>query len=100
MVHHVILWKIKEDKTEEEKAAIRSNVKKGLEGLKELVPGIENITVRTEALPSSNADLMLDSVFVSEQALKDYAVNPHHVQIADTYVRPNMELRMCLDYED
>ena len=100
MVHHIILWKIKGDKTEEEKELIRSSVKKGLEGLQELVPGIERIFVQTEALPSSTADLMLDSVFVNEQALKDYAVNPHHVQVADAYVRLNMEIRMCLDYED
>lgn len=100
MVHHIILWKIKEDKTPEEKAHIKENVKIGLEGLKVIVPGIEEIHVRTKGLPSSNADIMLDSLFTDEAALKAYAVNPHHVKVADTMVRPNMEVRMCMDYED
>lgn len=33
MVQHNILWKIKEDKTEEEKKQIKQQVKEGLEGL-------------------------------------------------------------------
>ena len=34
-------------------------------------------------LASSNADVMLDSVFESEEALKAYAVHPEHVAVAD-----------------
>lgn len=99
MVKHVILWKIKEDKTEEEKKVIRQNVKEGLEGLKGQIPGLVEISVQTESLASSTADLMLDSLFESEEALKGYAVHPAHVAVADSAVRPNMEVRMCLDYE-
>jgi hypothetical protein len=100
MVHHIILWKIKEDKTEQEKEIIKSQVKEGLEGLKNLIPGIVSIHVQTKSLPSSNADLMLDSVFTDADALKAYSINPNHVEVANTSVRPNMEIRMCLDYED
>ncbi len=32
MVKHIILWKIKDDKTEEEKEQIRAGVKAGLRG--------------------------------------------------------------------
>lgn len=100
MVHHIILWKIKAEKSEEEKKVILENVKKGLEGLKDQVPGIERIHVQTEKLASSTADLMLDSVFTDAAALKNYSTHPAHVHVADTYVRPNMELRTCIDYED
>ncbi|MCR5792750.1 MAG: Dabb family protein [Lachnospiraceae bacterium] len=99
MVHHIILWKIKEDKTQEEKLIIKKNVKDGLEGLKGKVPGIEKIEVQIESLESSTADIMLDSVFSDAQALKNYATHPAHVEVADTYVRPFMEVRMCLDFE-
>lgn len=36
MVHHIILWKIKEEKTEQEKLDIKKGVKRGLRDLREL----------------------------------------------------------------
>ena len=99
MIKHVILWKIREDKSEEEKKQIKIGVKSGLEGLRGVVPGLQNISVVTEGLPSSNADIMLDSEFESEEALKNYAVHPAHVKVADENVRPFMEVRMCMDFE-
>lgn len=99
MIKHIILWKIKEDKSEEEKKQIKIGVKSGLEGLRGVVPGLQNISVVTEGLPSSNADIMLDSEFESEEALKNYAVHPAHVKVADENVRPFMEVRMCMDFE-
>lgn len=99
MVRHVILWKIKEEKSAEEKAQIKAGVKKGLEGLAGQIPGLLDIKVQADSLASSNADLMLDSSFTDEEALKGYAVHPAHVAVADTYVRPFMEVRMCLDFE-
>ena len=71
MVKHIILWKIKEDKTETERVEIKAGVKAGLEGLKEIIPGILEIHVQTESLESSNADLMLDSSFVDQEALNN-----------------------------
>ncbi|NLG02567.1 MAG: Dabb family protein [Clostridia bacterium] len=99
MVKHIILWKIKEDKTEAEKAEIKRKVKEGLEGLKDVIPGLKEIHVQTQALDSSTADLMLNSCFTDEEALKNYAVHPAHVAVANADVRPNMEVRMCLDFE-
>ncbi len=99
MVKHVILWKIKEAYSDAQKAEIKAGVKKGLENLMGVVPGLTFIQVNTEGLASSNADLMLDSEFESEEALKGYAVHPAHVEVADNLVRPYMMTRMCLDYE-
>ena len=99
MVKHVILWKLKEDLSDSEKAQIKVNMKRELEGLKGKVPGLMEITIQTEPLPSSNADVMLDSTLESEKALKEYAVHPEHVKVADTFVRPYTQVRMCLDFE-
>lgn len=99
MVKHVILWKINEEKSVEEKAEIKKGVKTGLEGLKGKIPGMLDIHVVTEGLATSNADIMLDSSFESEEALKGYAVHPEHVKVADNNVRPFMAVRMCMDYE-
>ncbi len=99
MVRHIILWKLKA-LPEAEKETVKANIKKGLEGLRGVVPGLLDIRVRTAGLASSNADVMLDSSFADEAALKGYAVHPAHVKVADTFVRPFTEIRLCLDFEE
>ena len=99
MVKHIILWQLREEFTEEQKAEIRRGAKEGLEGLVGKVPGLVEVHVQTEMLPSSNADIMLDSTLTDAEALKNYAVHPEHVKIADTKVRPFTRSRVCMDYE-
>lgn len=99
MVKHIILWTLKEELSAEEKVSVKAEIKAGLEGLAGKIPGLLEIKVYTEALPSSNADLMLDSSFVDEAALKGYAVHPEHVAVADGKVRPFTAVRSCLDFE-
>ena len=60
---------------------------------------IIDIKVNINGLASSNADLMLDSTFENEDALKNYATHPEHVAVADSKVRPYTKIRSCLDYE-
>ena len=99
MVKHIILWKLKEEYSDEQKCEIRKGIKEGLEGLKGQVPGLTDIVVNINPLPSSNCDVMLDSSFESEEALKGYAVHPAHVAVADGKVRPYTASRTCMDYE-
>lgn len=99
MVKHIILWKIDEKYTCKEKEQIKINIKTALEGLKGKILGLSEITVNLNGLPSSTADLMLDSTFEDEQALKEYSKNPLHVKAADTFVRPYTSSRSCLDFE-
>lgn len=99
MVKHVILWTLKDEFTDEQKTEIKKGIKEGLEGLAGKIPGLVEIKVNTEGLASSNADLMLDSTFESEAALKGYAVHPAHVAVADGKVRPFTKTRSCLDFE-
>ena len=98
MVKHIILWKLKETLTGEEKEWVKAGIKEGLEGLKGKIPGLLDIKVQANGLSSSNADVMLDSSFESEEALKGYSVHPAHVEVADTKVRPYTEIRLCLDF--
>ena len=99
MVKHVILWQLKEELQGKEKEAVKAGIKMGLEGLAGQIPGLIDIKVQTECLASSNADVMLDSTFVDEEALKTYASHPAHVKVADNQVRPFTKTRACLDFE-
>ena len=95
MIKHIILWKLKDEYNNE---SVKQGIKEGLEGLLGVVPGLLEIKVQTEALSSSNADVMLYSVFESEAALHGYATHPEHVKVADTKVRPFTETRSCMDF--
>ena len=59
MVKHIILWTLKDEYTEAQKKEIRAGIKEGLEGLKGQIPGMIDISVRTDYLPTSTVDVML-----------------------------------------
>ena len=99
MVRHIILWKLKEEYSGAEIDKIKTGIKDGLEGLAGQIPGLIEIKVHTSPLPSSNCDLMLESSFESEEALKAYSVHPAHVAVADSKVRPFVQTRLCLNFE-
>ena len=96
MVKHIILWQLK---AEHNNPSVKQGIKDGLEGLIDKIPGLVEISVQISALDSSNADVMLYSVFENEAALKGYATHPEHVFVADTFVRPYTQTRLCLDFE-
>lgn len=99
MVKHVILWQLKDELTTEEKATIKKEMKENLEALVGKIPGLVEMKIQTEYLASSNAEVMLDSTFEDEAALKVYATHPEHVAVADGKVRPYTKARFCMDYE-
>ncbi len=98
MVKHIILWTLKAE-NDAEKQRIKTHIKMALEGLSGKIPGLREIKVNINPLPSSNADLMLDSLFDSEEALKNYSTHHLHVAVADKYVRPYTANRNCIDYQ-
>ncbi|MCR4956581.1 MAG: Dabb family protein [Lachnospiraceae bacterium] len=99
MVKHIILWSIKEEYQGEEKEAIKKGIKEGLEGLMGKVPGLLEVHVYTEALPSSNMDVMLTSTCENQEALKVYANHEDHVKVANEKIKPFVSSRNCMDFE-
>ena len=99
MVKHIILWQLMDELSAEEKVEVKAGIKTGLESLAGKIPGLLEIKVQTEGLASSNAEVMLDSTFEDETALKVYATHPEHVAVADGKVRPYTKTRLCLDFE-
>lgn len=99
MVKHIILWQLKDELSAEEKKVIKAGMKESLEALVGKVPGLLEVKVQIEGLASSNAEVMLDTTLTDEAALKEYAVHPDHVAVADSKIRPFTKTRMCLDFE-
>jgi len=99
MVKHVILWKLKEEITGAAKEKVLCEMKENLEALVGKVPGLLRLEIVIKPMAGSNADVMLDSELESEAALSGYQSHPDHVAVANTYVRPFTEVRLCMDYE-
>ncbi len=96
MVKHIILWTLKKEFNNDE---IKNEMITALEGLVGVVPGLLKLEVEIAPLSTSNADVMLYSELEDEQALKNYAIHPAHVKVANTNVRPYTETRACIDFE-
>ncbi|MBQ0060848.1 MAG: Dabb family protein [Bacteroidaceae bacterium] len=99
MVKHVILWTLRAELVGDEREAVKQGIKQGLEALKGRIPGLIDIKVNIDCLASSNADVMLDSLFEDEASLKGYSIHPEHVAVANGKVRPYTATRTCMDYE-
>jgi len=98
MVKHVILWKLKEtDGVSLDK--IKADAKRELEALNGKIEGLVDLKVVTCSLPTSNADMMLDSSFESAEALAVYQSHPLHKAAANGFVRPFADVRLCLDFD-
>lgn len=100
MVKHIILWQLNDDLSDIQKAGVKQGIKRGLEGLKGQIEGLIDIKVYIDPLETSNADVMLYSVFDDYKALKGYAVHPLHVAVADSKVRPFTKARVCMDFSE
>jgi hypothetical protein len=98
MVKHVISWNYGEGFTEDENLKNALIMKKELENLKDLIPGIVSIHLYIKPLKTSDSDLLLDCVFESEEALNAYTIHPEHVRVAMNYVRPVVKNRTCSDF--
>ncbi len=99
MVRHIVSWNYAEGFGAEENRKHALDMKKELENLINLIPGIVSIKLYCEQLSSSDADLVLDSAFESEAALEAYIIHPEHVRVGTNYVRPFVSNRKCVDFQ-
>lgn len=98
MVRHVIIWSFKDEYKDAQKKEFAAKIKAELENLMGKIDGLAEIKVYTAPLSSSSGDLMLDSTFINEDALKAYQKNPDHLAVA-TFVRSVVDTRKCFDFE-
>lgn len=99
MVKHVIIWTLAPDLGEDKKVKIKKEAKSALESLIGKIDGLLDIKLNTDMLSSSSGEMMLDSTFTDEDALKAYQIHPLHKAAADAYIRPYTNTKLCCDYE-
>lgn len=98
MVHHIVMWKFKPEIEEAKKPQLKEAMKENLSALVEKVPGLLTVEFVEQPLPSSTHDIALVTTLEKAEDIAVYATHPAHVAVADTYVRPFVTERACLDY--
>lgn len=99
MVHHIVMWKFKPEISEEQKPKLKADMKENLSALVGKVPGLLTVEFVEEPLSSSTHDIALVTTLEKAEDISVYAKHPAHVAAADTYVRPFVTERACLDYQ-
>lgn len=99
MVRHIVMWDLKEGFTSEERKINLDRIKSDVENLKNIIEGVISLEVIINPLDGSNRDIMLNSVFKHEEALKNYQTHPEHVN-AGKFIGEVTCNRACMDYEE
>lgn len=99
MIKHLVFWKLKESAEGSDKAGNGAKLKRMIEALAPLVPGVISLEVGFNFNPGDTAsDVALYSEFESKDALESYQKHPEHVKVAE-FVREITLERRVVDYE-
>ncbi len=63
MVHHIVLWNLREDLSEQERKEASLEIKRRLEAVADTVEGVVSLQVVINEMDSSNKDIALISRF-------------------------------------
>ncbi|MCD7884148.1 MAG: Dabb family protein [Lachnospiraceae bacterium] len=99
MVYHIVMWNFKKEIPEEKKTELKASMAEHLQTLVGQVPGLLSVKFVEEPIPSSTHEMALVTTMEKVQDVAVYGSHPAHVAVANTYVRPYVCDRSCLDYE-
>ena len=98
MVNHIVMWNFKPEVPEMEKETIKKAMEENLKSLVGKVPGLLTVEFVSNPMQSSTHDIALVTTLEKPEDVAIYGAHPEHVKVADTYVRPYVKDRACLDY--
>lgn len=97
MIKHLVFWKLKDSALGNDKSTNLKLVKEKLEALRGL-PGLLELEVGLDYVHGpASADVVLYSVFESQEALDAYQVHPRHVEVRD-FIVSVVSGRQVVDY--
>ena len=99
MLKHIVMWKLKDQAENADRAANARKMKELLDACAGIVPGILKFEVAL-AQPGLEAtyDVVLYSEFADRATLDAYQEHPQHVALKP-FIGAVREARQCMDYE-
>lgn len=98
MVRHIVMWNFKDEIPDDKKPFLKEEMEKGLKSLVGKVPGLLSVEFVKNPIKSSTHDIALVTTLNTPEDVAVYANHPEHVFVANTFVRPYVKDRVCLDY--
>lgn len=98
MVKHIVLFKLKDEASEEKKLEVMHAFKAAIEALPAKISVIRKIEVGLNINPAETWSIALYSEFDSLDDVRFYATHPDHVA-AGKLLAEVKESRACVDYE-
>ena len=68
-----------------------------MEALKSSINEVIEMKVHINALPTSNMDIILDSIFEDEATMAAYKIHPEHIKVSD-FISSVLQNRTVIDY--
>lgn len=99
MIKHVVLFKLKEFESEDQKAVVRNKINHALLALKDKIKVLKYIEVgqNYELITSSN-DICLITHFETLSDLEVYRIHPEHLKVFEL-IKANTSSRAVVDFE-
>lgn len=98
MIKHIVLFKLKETLTADEKRAVGEAFKAAIEALPAKISNIRHIEVGLNINETESFDVALSSEFDTLDDVKSYSAHPDHVAAA-AIIKAHASARSCVDYE-
>ncbi|MDR1938886.1 MAG: Dabb family protein [Tannerellaceae bacterium] len=99
MVRHIVMFKLKEFASPDEKQAKMNGIKDGLESLAGKIGVLRSIRVDFNVNPLETWDIILTTELDTLEDVGIYANHPEHVAVAKNLIAPVKADRACVDYE-
>lgn len=97
MVKHIVLFKLKDEISENDKQKIANDFKQAIEALPAVINVIRKIEVGINMNPAETWHIALYSEFDSLEDVRIYATHPAHVE-AGKIIANAKDNRACVDY--
>jgi hypothetical protein len=98
MVKHIVMFKLKDTLSKEEKLVVMNDFKAAIEALPAQIDVIRKVFVGFNINEAEQWDICLESEFDSLEDVKLYAAHPDHVAAAGI-LKDAKQDRACVDYE-
>ena len=98
MVKHIVMFKLKDTLSKEEKQVVMNDFKAAIEALPAQIDVIRKVFVGLNINEAEQWDICLESEFESLDDVKLYAAPPAHVAAAGI-LKDAKQDRACVDYE-
>ena len=99
MFKQVIIWNLQDKCFGPNLDAIKNDIKTRVEELNGTIDGMQKVEVHTNCSSSSNADVILESVFDDEDSFKNFVNDENYKMVTKESVLPFIDKRTHVEFE-